>query len=269
MTFEFDIPKIVAYLTRYKNQLPHLYKWNPKLDRLVAMKVLTSCQVNELNQLSPFERELKLKSLIGKELNAARGNNDPLFKDLCLWIIKDWGGILNGSQNVIFYYVNDFLSRKNPKFYRISSTSKVCAYLYPDKNVIYDSRVVYSLNWIILSQTAGRFYFPIPESRNSRLTAFDISVLIRLKNIINYQPSGIKKFHDRQFIKYCDSCLFIPEKIAYTEFCKVISLVHKELWGNEKAGELYYTEMLLFAIADKEIFQDMIRSLSLKIANLN
>ena len=37
------------------------------------------------------------------------------------------------------------------------------------------------------------------------------------------------------------------------------------LWDHEKAKMLYYTEMLLFAIADRDIYVDITNSLSLNI----
>src|SRR5690606_28799345 len=96
-----------------------------------------------------------------------------LFNRLCLWIIKDWGGILTASDNDTIELIEEFLQQEKPGFNRITSSSKVGAYLFPDRNVIYDSRVAYSINWIILSEKAGPQYFPIPQSRNSKMSAFD------------------------------------------------------------------------------------------------
>jgi hypothetical protein len=269
MSFIFDIQKITSYLNKYNEQLPILYQWKPNLAKLIELNILTSRNAADLNQLTSFERGIKLKQLIGHKLYILRKNNDPLFKDLCLWIIKDWGGIKGANDDETFKCVIDFLKGPLQSFNRISSTSKVGSFLYPDKFIIYDARVAYSLNWIILSKDAGKFYFPIPDGRNSRMTALDLSVLIRLKNISNYQC--VTNLTEKRFISNCDKSLFIPEKIAYTEFCKVINLVNNELWGDdkEKSEKLYYTEMLLFSIADRQIFQDITTSLTLNIASLN
>jgi hypothetical protein len=131
--------------------------------------------------------------------------------------------------------------------------------MFPGSNVIYDSRVSYSLNWIILSQNAGNYYFPIPEGRNSKMSAFDLNVLIRLKNIANYKTNNIEDLDHKLFISNCDKKLFINKNDAYSELNKIIKQINIKLWhgDKEKQNNLYYTEMLLFAIADKEIFKDI------------
>jgi hypothetical protein len=271
MSYDFDIQKIVVYLNKFKGHLPVLYQWKPNLAKLIELKVLTSAKAADLNQLTSFEREIEMKQLIGKQLNIWQKSNNPSFKTLCLWIIKDWGGIKASKDEETFNCIKNFLSCPSPSFNRISSTSKVGSFLYPEKFVIYDARVAYSLNWIILSQDAGKFYFPIPDGRNSRMTALDLAVLIRLKNIAFYQSTIPADIQSRQFIKRCDKSIFIPEKIAYTEFCRVIKMVNDNIWKDdkEKTEKLYYTEMLLFAIADRQIFQDITHSVSLNLINTN
>ena len=108
-------------------------------------------------------------------------NDKEKFNKLCLWIVKDWGGIKTGSVSAIKELVENFLNSEKPQYKRIASTSKVGAFMYPEKFLIYDSRVAYSLNWIILSEGAGNYFFPIPSGRNSKMMAFDMDVLIRLK----------------------------------------------------------------------------------------
>jgi len=151
------------------------------------------------------------------------------------------------------------LHSEKPSFNRIASSSKVGAYLYPDKNVIYDSRVAYSLNWIILSENAGQQFFPIPEGRNSKMSAFDLNVLIRLKNITNYQPNNIELLDNRLFINNIDKKIFINKKDAYYELKNLIEIINRKLWKGdiEKEQNLYYTEMLLFSIADREVFMEI------------
>jgi len=212
MTIKFDIDKIVTHLGRYKSDLPTLYNWSAKIDRLVELETLTEYQVKEINALTPYEKELQLKQIVGQKLNETLKSNTNLFDKLCLWIIKDWGGITTASDNDTISLIKNFLNQDKPNFNRIASSSKVGAYLFPDKNVIYDSRVAYSLNWIILSENAGQQYFPIPEGRNSKMSAFDLNVLIRLKNIAIYQPTDIKQLDHRLFIKNSDKRLFIDKK---------------------------------------------------------
>jgi hypothetical protein len=259
MTVKFDIDKIVKHLDKYKSDLPTLYNWNAKIDRLVELETLTDKEIIEINVLTPYEKELKLKEIVGQKLNVSLQSNMELFFKLCLWIIKDWGGIKAANDNGTITLINDFLRQDKPSFNRIASSSKVGAYLFPKENVIYDSRVVYSLNWIILSENAGQRYFPIPEGRNSKMSAFDLNVLIRLKNISIYQTSDIKHLDNRLFIKNSDKKIFIDKKDAYLELKNLVKLISKSLWkgDEEKEQNLYFTEMLLFSIADREVFMDI------------
>jgi len=259
MTLKYDLDKIVKHLERYKLDLPSLYTWNAKIDRLIELETLTESEVKAINELTPYEKELKLKKIVGQKLNETLRSNKDLFNKLCLWVIKDWGGIKAASDNDTISLVKDFLNQEKPTFKRIASLSKVGAYLFPENNVIYDSRVAYSLNWIILSENAGQQYFPIPEGRNSKMSAFDLNVLIRLKNIVNYQPDSVEKLDNRLFIKNADRKLFIDKKEAYSELNNLIRKINDRLWKGdyEKEQNLYYTEMLLFSIADREVFMDI------------
>ena len=259
MTIKFDIDKIVNHLDKYKKDLPTLYKWNAKIEKLVDLNTLTKKQVIEINSLTAYEKEIQLKNIVGKKLNDTLNSKSELFDKLCLWIIKDWGGIKTANDNDTVSLINEFLYSQKPRFHRIASLSKIGAYLYPDRNVIYDSRVAYSLNWIILSENAGQQFFPIPEGRNSKMSAFDLNVLIRLKNIINYQPNSIELLDNRLFINNIDKKIFINKKDAYYELKNLIKIINSELWKGdiEKEQNLYYTEMLLFSIADREVFMEI------------
>jgi len=259
MAINFDIDKFVKHLEKYKSELPTLYNWNAKIERLVELETLTESQVKEINALSRYEKELRLKKIVGQKLNQTLKTNKNLFDKICLWVIKDWGGILTAKDNDTINLIADFLERDKPDFYRIASSSKVGSYLSPDKNIIYDSRVAYSINWIILSEDAGQQYFPIPEGRNSKMSAFDLNVLIRLKNISVYQTPDIKHLDHKLFIRNSDNKLFINRKEAYFELNRLVKQINQKLWAGDKEKEenLYYTEMLLFAIADREVFMDI------------
>jgi len=259
MTVKFDIDKITKYLDRYKDDLPTLYNWNVKIDRLVELDTLTENQVKEINALTHYEKELQLKKIVGKRLNDTLKSNADLFDKLCLWVIKDWGGITTASDHGTLGLIKDFLNQVKPSFNRIASSSKVGSYMFPDRNVIYDSRVAYSLNWIILSENAGQQYFPIPEGRNSKMAAFDLNVLIRLKNISTYHTTDIKHLDHKFFINNSDKKIFINKKDAYSELNNLVKQINKNLWNGDKDKEqnLSFTEMLLFSIADREIFLDI------------
>lgn len=262
----YDINKITNYLKRYSNQLPKLYKWNVKLDKLVELGVLTPVELNNLQQKTPFEKEVVLKNKIKIKLNKVHDDGNILFDKLCMWIIKDWGGIRGANNEATLQLVYKFIEDETCDFNRIASISKVASYMYPDRYCIYDSRVAYALNWILLSQNAGTKFFPIPEGRNSKMIAFDMKVLIRLCNINKYATTNVSDMDERLFVKNRDKHIFIPKNEAYDVLNSLIKQVSKELWDDDSAKYLYYTEMLLFSIADSEILNDITNSTKLSIS---
>ena len=231
----------------------------------VDLGVFTPSEINNIKKLSPYAKELVLKDRVNLKLNETYLLDKDLFNRLCLWIVKDWGGIVTAKDSDTLKLIFQFLKADNPQFNRISSTSKVGSYMFPEKYVIYDSRVAYSLNWIILSKNAGDRFFPIPNGRNSKMSAFEMNVLIRLKNIDKYVPSVISEMNKRMYIRNKDKSNYIPEKDAYQELNKLIKIISERLWDREKSKMLYFTEMLLFSIADREVFVDITNKLSLII----
>ncbi len=269
---KYDINKIVQYLKKYKDNIHNLYTWNAKTEKLVDFGILTKEEHYELNNVEPyisqpFEKEIILKKRVNLKLLDSYTNDKEMFFKLCLWIIKDWGGIKSAKDEQTKELIEVFLSETEPAFKRIASSSKVGSYMYPEKNIIYDSRVAYSLNWIILSENAGDAFFPIPEGRNSKMTAFDMNVLIRLKNIESYKIDSLKEIDKKKFISSTDKNNYITQNKAYTELNKLIKEVSYKLWegDTEKQKNLYYTEMLLFSIADREVYKDITDRLSMNI----
>jgi len=265
MKYNFDVNKIVEYLKQYKKDLPKLYTWKAKIDKLVDLGVIEDYELKELNSLSPFNREILLNDRINLKIHEVYKKDVEAFNKLCLWIIKDWGGILTAKDDDTIELITTFLSTEKISYKRIASASKVGAYMYPEQYIIYDSRVAYSLNWIILSENAGDIYFPIPSGRNSKMTAFDMNVLIRMKHIENYNPERISDMDKRQYIKSKDKLLYIPDDDSYSELNCLIKEINSKLWEGEKATKLFYTEMLLFSIADREIFKDITARIEIKI----
>ena len=268
MTYNFQIDKIASYLSLYKKRLDTLYNWMPNLKNLSDLILLSEIEKNKLSpssKLSNFQKDELLKDILFKTLNEISPES-KLFKKLSLWIIRDWGGIYGGSDDNTIQCVFDFLQTDKPKFNRIASSSKVGAFKYPNKNIIYDSRVAYSMNWILLSQNASDVFFPIPESRNSKMSAFDLNVLIRLFHINQYSLPDIDILkNQKKYISSIDKFIYIPKSEAYYEMNNLICKVNQVLWDNNRKNEPFYTEMLLFAIADNEIFKDIIKRVEIKI----
>ena len=266
--YEFEVDKICNYLKPLTEQLHDLYQWNAKIDRLEELSVFTKKQIDEISNLSPYDKELKIKKAVNAKLNEAYQLTDKQnFYDLCSWIIKDWGGILTGNDQNTIKLIDEFLATDKPTYNRIASSSKIGSFMRPTDYIIYDSRVAYSLNWILLSETSSNIFFPIPEGRNSKMMAFDMNVLIRLKNIGHYKSQTADERDNRLYINKKDKQFYIPEKEAYTELNGLIRQINDNLWidDQEKKDNLFYTEMLLFSIADKQIFDDITNRVEIKI----
>lgn len=270
MNYSFDIDKIASFLENFKHSLPILYKWKTDVKELVSLNILSPKEALEFKKVSECEEKkeylngLLLRKKIEAKLLELKNSDAEKFQALCLWIIKDWGGIKGGKEENNIKLIDSFKNKNIISFTRIASTSKIASFMYPKKYVIYDSRVAYSLNWIILAENAGQKFFPIPEGRNSKMQAFNMNVLIRLKNISNYKPLHLDETNKRSYINEKDKFCYIPKETAYTELNNLITQLSKKLWkSSEKSELLYLTEMLLFSIADKEIFNDLTNRLSI------
>lgn len=261
----FEIKKIVNYLKKYKEDLEELYKWDAKYNTLFQKKLISEKEFAELenHEKLNFQKEEILKEIISKKLQDWYKNDKNKFKELALWLIREWGGIRGGTKENTIKCVYDFINDLKPNFNRIASSSKVGSFMYPDKYIIYDSRVSYSVNWILLSQDAGKKYFPIPEGRNSKMNAFDMNVLIRLKNIDKYKLSpSLNNEIPKKYISKIDSEIFINKNEAYYEMNKLIYEVNKSLWANNRKNEPFYCEMLLFSLADTVVFKEITETIS-------
>ncbi len=196
-----------------------------------------------------FEKNLYLKDNLSQVLK-----DDAELKHH-YWIIQEWGGIRSFKRNER----NDMKLRKfklqltegaltEDTASVISSLSKVASFLYPDKFVIYDSRAVYALNWLILryADDNKKRLFPQPPGRNKELDKYDIQTIFRLSQ--EKRKKDGSEYHD--------------EKTAYFEYCKIIVELSKHVFPNRKP---YYLEMLLFVIAPGYIVDDIKKSVSLSI----
>ena len=186
-----------------------------------------------------------------------------MIKELFGWIVHEWGGISGGKNNIekLLKIGLDAINEPNLKFDRIASTSKILSFYNPDKYVIYDARIAYSLNAIMLIEGASNMFFPIPLGKNSKMNAFDVEVLVRLKN----KENNYKRLGKRNVISNGDKNLFIPQKQAYTVLNKLVLELNSEIYKDDLIRKNYpfYTEMLLFGIADNVIFDMILNSVQI------
>jgi hypothetical protein len=263
-----DIEKIVNYLKPYKLFLKDSYIWNTpseaELFEAVEKNILNITQYNELiSEKNIFERNVILKKILCEILCSEEliENRKKIFK----WIVNKWGGINVRDENKLYGLVTGVL-KQTPKanewaFENIASVSKVLSFMAPEKYIIYDARVAYSINWILLKTNSSSVFFPMPESRNSKLNAIDISSLIRLNNVKQYS----NKIGSKKIISNCDKEVFLDKSKAYSKLCNLINEINIQLWEDDKKIYPFYTEMLMFSLADTEIFADILTSCKLTI----
>lgn len=271
LKYDIDVNKIIQYLLQFKNVSEDIYTWESPTDR-EALNILNMGLIDHktyekiIASKSYFNRNVLLKLSVSKLMR----EKPEIIPFASNWIVSVWGGIRtnnkDGFNNKVDTFLNLLYMGKNVAFENIASLSKVSSFWNPNEFVIYDSRVAYALNWIMLKTNASNYYFPIPNGRNTKMMAFSVDGLIRLKNKEQYEISSSSEI-DNRFISNRDKSLYIPEQEAYQVLCKTIKVINEGLWDDnqDKIGYPFYTEMILFAIADREVLVDIIQSCSLYI----
>jgi len=191
------------------------------------------------SMVSSFQKNVYLK----KNLISLINNDDTLSTHY--WIIQDWGGIGSFKKNErndkrIVTFLEELEKGKLTKdnFGVISSLSKVASFMNPEEYVIYDSRVIYALNWLLFNFSNSNKFFPQPVGRSAALAMYDMQTIFRLSGV-SYE--------------------YYSYKVAFHEYCKLI----KQLSLDKSAP--YLLEMLIFYIAPTWVVQDIKQSVSIKI----
>ena len=252
---EHRMDKLVAdYLRPWKDALSALYDWSFDHNR-AAMEFGLSFE-----GANSFERTLELKSGLRQliketDCHAVHGR-------VATYFIKVWGGITRFSKvdETLSLFANVKGSAAppaayNPSFQMISSWSKWASIVCPDWACIYDARVAYSLNAINYLGGAEYPIFPMPEGRNSRLKMLDISTLLLSKALRCSAPS----VHGASDPKAIRKKHFISERNTYSTYLSLVSNVSQDLWGD--SNHIHEVEMLLFSLADADIYADVFSSL--------
>ncbi|MFG0548922.1 hypothetical protein [Pseudomonas sp. yb_9] len=239
---------VAQYLEEKKDRLPFLYDW--KFDEALAAEKFAI----EFTGANWFEKTLELKN----HLRAQASTNTHQHGVIATYFIRDWGGIKRFSR------VDETLSLFSqhagspvapvtftPPFARISSWSKWASVVCPDWACIYDARVAYSLNAINYMNGAEHPIFPMPEGRNTRLRILDINTLLLTKRLESGESSDPKRLKQAHFI---------PDNQAYLQYLTLVRNVSTLLWDDTE--HIHEVEMLLFALADSDIYQDIFTQLA-------
>lgn len=165
------------------------------------------------------------------------------------WAIQSWGKIgsfkrSDDNDRRIEKFLVEIKKGKLTKksFDCISSLSKVASFIEPSTYAIYDSRAIYSLNWLLFKYTANRELFPQPVGRSIALSKYDMQTIFRLAN----RPHSYRS-----------------HKTAFHDYCKLMQYLSTEIFGPD--SKPYKAEMLLFMIAPTWVVSTIEKSVSVAI----
>ncbi|MBD3892247.1 hypothetical protein [Olleya marilimosa] len=246
---------VIDRLREYSNQIDLSNRFDFIFDP--SDSIFTESETQRLlSEKTLFDQNVRLKWIL-KEKYENTTNSDSLD----FWIINSWGGIRGFKPNdrnkeKVKTFRKQLLKRRLSKdsFSTISSLSKISSFIDPDNFVIYDSRVIYTLNWLILTcenqETFKELYFPMPSGRNKIISDFDMNTILNLFHISEYSQ---------------EYSLFISQQQAYFDYCDFVKKATIEVFGNN--SKPYELEMLLFTLADKEIFEELKEKIKITTAN--
>lgn len=213
------------------------------LEQNFTWEIPISCPIQiPDNVIGPFKRNIYLKENLAPLLQ----NDENL--EVHYWVIREWGGIKSfkpcKKNNQIIHEFCEQLGRqqlRRPTFNLISSLSKLAAFRDPQQYSIYDSRAIYSLNWMIFRYSSDKRLFPQPLGRNSAIAQLDTKTLFKLSGV-QYSERGWKT--------------------SYHEYCELMRELSQEALGQKRP---YWVEMLLFLAAPKYILNDIQKNTTVTI----
>ncbi|MDD5273178.1 MAG: hypothetical protein PHU14_10710 [Methylovulum sp.] len=136
------------------------------------------------------------------------------------------------------------------------------AFREPTEYAIYDARVIYSLNWLLFENGSEKF-FPSPNGRNTLMGALDYTMFLlvkqlSLKHVKEEIDGDIKRRFEKttaksRAIANLKKKLYFKKSDAYSHYCKLLNILAIKLFNEGDKHALTKTEMILFAIADKDV----------------
>ena len=246
---------VIEKLKNFSNQIDLKERFDFNFD--INDEIFSSKETEKLStDNNPFEQNVRLKWILSEKYKT---NTEQNFIDF--WIVNNWGGIRGFKPNErniekVRRFKKQLEKRKLSLdcFSTISSLSKIASFIDPENFVIYDSRVIYTLNWLILTcENQNGFkkkYFPMPSGRNKIIANFDMNTIVNISHISEYDEN---------------TELYVSQQNAYFQFCDFIKTNTELIYGeNSKPYEL---EMLLFTLADKEIFKELKERIKITTGN--
>ena len=213
------------------------------VEKAYNWKIPDDCPITTpANLANLYDQNVFLKKSFAERLSSDVNTNDYY------WIINSWGGIKTFKRSEknnsrIQKFKTELAAEKlsRDSFNVISSLSKLAAFQNPDTYSIYDSRAIYSLNWLILKYCDSNLLFPQPAGRNSTLSS------LNLENILNLAGIEYSK---------------ISYQYSFFQYCDLLKLVSLDVFQEQNPQKV---EMLLFMAAPIEIADDVKKSLSVSL----
>lgn len=165
------------------------------------------------------------------------------------WAIQSWGGIGAFKKNEkndirIRKFIDELPKNKLTRgsFGCISSLSKVASFINSTEYAIYDSRAIYSLNWLLFNYEKSNELFPQPAGRNAEIAKYDLQTIFRLTK----RP-----------------LIYKNNKVAFHQYCELLKKLAFEVFGD--GSKPYKVEMLLFTAAPTNIIKEIESSVTVNI----
>jgi hypothetical protein len=222
---------IIDIFNNYDIKEKYMFEFN-----INGSNLFNSKEKEEINnEKNIFGKNVLLKNILHKKLKT---KDATLILKYYNWIVKDWGGIRNGKINIID--INSFIDNIDKdkisakQFDTISTYSKIVSFKEFSKYFILDSRVAYTLNWILFkNHNPNQCFFPILQGRNSNLVKYNMGTILSLY------------YKEEREIYYNKS-------IAYILYCKLINKIFEKC-NHTIIKEPYYIEMLLFSFFEEAV----------------
>lgn len=223
---------LVQHLIKYKN---YVSCYEAKIKKCPSDSIQ-----NEIDsyKCSSYRKNLKLKQLVSECLNGSFTN-----QEMNSWIIREWGGIgsfkdSDSNQAKMVKFGSDLFNHNNDvKISAISSLSKVASFVKPQEYFIYDSRTIFSLNWLLYLSDSKKFFFK-PNGRNNYLIDNDYRDIV-LNEYGSDFPTSVN-------IE------------TYLNYCALINDLYDEVFEEDKDNrQPYKMEMLLYQIAPNIIVDEI------------
>jgi hypothetical protein len=244
-------------------KVEEVYLWpTPKYDGVCKNKL----NIPDTTDSTPYEKAIALR---GWAKNEEIGANAALFT----WITKEWGRIRNGKDLAI-KIGNAFKAHDNKKntlfnFDGIASWSKALSFKHPKERAIYDVRVIYSLNWLLL-KAGSKNFFPMSDGQNTILNFLPYENLLYFQALSFEKVQGAfkaeieskrKKYSKSRMVSKLGKKVYIPKNKAYQEYCDLLNKISKKIPPKDGTStEIMEIEMILFSIADTQIASEVLEN---------